>query len=99
MNNLDLTKPQRISLRCAIPSLYLTKSVSFAEVEATDRLAKQMSAYLIRECMTKRLETNGVCESTVFELNGYFVTPQALDRLVQERVNKIQVGYPFVDFY
>ena len=99
MNNLDLSKPQRISLRYTIPSLYLKQSISFAEVEATDRLAKQVCSYLIRECVTKRVEYAGVDESTIFELNGYFVTPQALERLVQDRVNKIQVSKPIVDFY
>ena len=99
MNNLEPSKPQRISLRYAIPSSYFKQSVSFAEVEATDRLAKQVCSYLIRECVTKRVEYAGVDESTIFELNGYFVTPQALERLVQDRVNKIQVGKPIVDFY
>ncbi len=99
MTDLDLSKPQRISLRYAIPSLYLKQSVSFAEVEATDRFAKQVCSYLIRECVTKRVEYAGVDESTIFELNGYFVTPQALERLAQDRVNKIQVDKPIVDFY
>lgn len=97
MSNLDLSKPQRISLRYAIPLSYLKQSVSFAEVEATDRLAKQLCTYLVKECMGKRLEVDS--DSKVFELNGYFVTPQALDKLVQDRMNKIQVGYPIVDFY
>jgi hypothetical protein len=96
---IDRSQPQRISLRYAIPFQKLKQSISFAEVEAMERLAKQMCSYLIKECMTKRLETDGVVESNIFELNGYFVTPQALEKLVQERVHKIQSGYPIVDFY
>jgi hypothetical protein len=38
-------------------------------------------------------------QTTVFELNGYFVTPQALEKLVQDRVHKVQCGYPIVAFY
>lgn len=99
MNNHYPCQPQRISLRYAIPSELLRRSISFAEVEAQEKLARTLVSYLIKDCMTKKFVTDGVQESTIFELNGYFVTPQALDRLVQDRVHKIQAGYPVVDFY
>lgn len=87
MSKHDLYAPQRISLHYAIPNLYLNRSLNFSKAEVVKRLEFQVAACLANDMICERQEN----ESTIFELNGYFVTPQALDRLVQERLNKIQV--------
>lgn len=95
MNKHDPNQPQRINLRYAIPDLYLNRSLSYSKAEAVKRLIENLAVMLAEAMICERKEY----DATIFELNGYFVTPRALDKLVQDRLHKIQAGYPIVDFY
>ena len=94
-NKPDHNLPQRISLRYAISNRHLDRSLDFSKAEAIKRLEVQLANCLTEEMFCERQEVG----TTIFELNGYFVTPQALEKLVQDRVHIVQCGYPVVDFY
>ena len=91
----DPSQPQRVGIRYSISNTEITHSIAYAEREAVKRMIEQLSVILARDCITK-VEGTFLTE---FSLNAYVVTPEALEKLVQERVQKVKTGYPIVDFY
>jgi hypothetical protein len=82
--------PQRISCHYSVSLHEVERFKNFHKSEITDKIYRQISGILTHDFITERDDTH----TRVYEFNGYVVSANDLERMIEEGIQKRQMRYP-----